>query len=274
LLYNSIKVLKGEETKMSLDSYASFGVEKDWVIKYLSHKETFWTSEFNDLGSMKITALKRFLRDAKLKLELGESSPYAIKMNQLYDATIDEESFWGLIACNIAYAPQLNWFLKNVNLNERYLSDEIKDMLGENISKGSKGNIVSSLKNIFTKTPIGASLKIGICEMDKRGSKLISISRGTWDSPEPRVILYALYKFSEACGDYYQFTLSRLMNYNVDSNGLSPSQIFGLDREVMGQLLNGLAINYPEFVSVAFTLDLDNITLRNDKTSADVLNLF
>ena len=42
----------------------------------------------------------------------------------------------------------------------------------------------------------------------------------------------------------------------------------------MVRILNGLSINYPEFISVSFTLDLDNITLREDKTSADVLTLF
>ena len=42
----------------------------------------------------------------------------------------------------------------------------------------------------------------------------------------------------------------------------------------MEQLLNGLSINYSEFINVSFTLDLDNITLRGDKSSEDVLTLF
>ena len=42
----------------------------------------------------------------------------------------------------------------------------------------------------------------------------------------------------------------------------------------MEKILNGLSVNYPEFITSSFTLDLDNITLRNDKTSKDVLELF
>lgn len=42
----------------------------------------------------------------------------------------------------------------------------------------------------------------------------------------------------------------------------------------MEKVLNGLAINYPEFISVAFNLDLDNINLKQDKSSDDVLKLF
>jgi phosphoadenosine phosphosulfate reductase len=274
LLYNSIKILKGVERNMSLDCYASFGVEKSWVNKYLEHKEKFWQSEYNDLGSMKITALKRFLRDAKIKMELSESNSIAIRLNSLYDSKIDEEIFWALIFVNVSYAPQLNWFVKNTNIGERYLVDEIKEKLGEGNSKGTNNNIVSSLKNIFLKTPIGQKLKIGICGMNEKGSKIIAFTRGKWESPDPKVVLYALYKFAEACGDYYQFTLTRLINFSIDSDGVSPAQMFGLDRETMEKLLNGLTINYNEFISCSFTLDLDNITLRSDKTSEDVLDLF
>lgn len=39
-------------------------------------------------------------------------------------------------------------------------------------------------------------------------------------------------------------------------------------------ILNGLASNYPELISVSFAIDLDNIYLKDDKTSADVLALF
>ena len=86
--------------------------------------------------------------------------------------------------------------------------------------------------------------------------------------------LDSLYKFAEACGDYYQFTLTRLMDPTVESDGVSPIQIFGLDKDTMTSILKGLATNYPDYISVAFTLDLDNINLRQEKTSADVLGLF
>ena len=103
---------------------------------------------------------------------------------------------------------------------------------------------------------------------------MISIMRMPWQNPNPIVILYSLYKFAEACGDYYQFTLSRLLNHDIDSDGISPTEIFGLDRNQMEKILNGLTINYPDFINASFTLDLDNITLNSEKTSQDVLSLF
>lgn len=98
--------------------------------------------------------------------------------------------------------------------------------------------------------------------------------RTPWNTSDEKVILYSLYKFAEACGGFYQFTLSRLMDNDIDSDGVSPSQIFGLDTETLIKILKGLSVNYPEFINASFTLDLDNITLKDDKTSKDVLNLF
>jgi phosphoadenosine phosphosulfate reductase len=42
----------------------------------------------------------------------------------------------------------------------------------------------------------------------------------------------------------------------------------------MTQLLLGLSAKYPEFVTASFTHDLEKITLAEDKTSQDVLDLF
>ena len=64
------------------------------------------------------------------------------------------------------------------------------------------------------------------------------------------------------------------MDDEIERDGLSPTKIFGLDKEEMIRILNGLTINYPEYISASFTLDLDNITLRSDKASTDVLELF
>ena len=104
-----------------------------------------------------------------------------------------------------------------------------------------------------------------------------SLQRCPWTDPDAKVILYSLYKFAEACGEYYQFTLETLLDEDIERDGVSPTQIFGLDRETMVRILNGLSINYPEFISASFTLDLDTITLRpngSDLTSEDVLMLF
>ena len=71
----------------------------------------------------------------------------------------------------------------------------------------------------------------------------------------------------------YQFSLGSLLDDTIERGGISPTRIFGLDRETMIPILNGLSANYPAFISATFTLDLDQITLRSEKKAEDVLEL-
>ena len=59
-----------------------------------------------------------------------------------------------------------------------------------------------------------------------------------------------------------------------DSAGVSPTKIFGIEREEMQQFLNGLSTNYPDYINATFTHDLEKISLNAEKTSQDVLKLF
>ena len=89
-----------------------------------------------------------------------------------------------------------------------------------------------------------------------------------------RVVLYALYKFSEKCNLDHEFHVSYLFDESVERDGISPVRIFGLyDEEELKSILLGLSSAYPEFINAAYTNDLQTITLR-DKTSEDVLKLF
>ena len=68
--------------------------------------------------------------------------------------------------------------------------------------------------------------------------------------------------------------MATLLNDSIERDGVSPTRIFGLDREDMIPILIGLSAKYPEFITASFTHDLEKITLAEDKTSADVLDLF
>lgn len=189
---------------------------------------------------------------------------------------------------NLVYTPAYNWFVNNLKQGVSYTPDSIKMMLSdvmENDLKGlGKRNVVDAFKIVMAKTPLGTSRIFAECDVDEKisasGKETITLNtvvRCEWDAPDAKVILYSLYKFAEACGDYYQFTLETLLDDSIERDGISPTRIFGLDRENMVRILNGLAVNYPEFISASFTLDLDTITLRptgSELTSEDVLKLF
>lgn len=271
LVANSLRLPKGEKKMGSVDRYGNMGVEFAWVKEYFKLKDEFWTSP-HSLGTNKVKYLKCFLSDA----EITHKNSFT-KFGEVVDLQgIDSTNAWALLACNLAYSAEFNWWIKNISFDRYYTPDEIFSKLDDSMSKNSRDHIVSAYKNIFISiAPLGNEIGMGNCDYEIKGGKrkLNGITRVPWSKPDPLVILYSLYKFAEACGDYYQFTLTRLLDHDVDSDGVSPTEIFGLDRETMIRILNGLSINHPDFITASFNLDLDSITLNADKTSADVLAL-
>lgn len=267
LIYKSLEMPKGGskmETK-SLNCYSTHAPKKEWINQYFSQKSEFVTN--NSLGSQMFSFFKRFLRDAEL-IDGDNFSEFAKIIDYI---GIDELESWGLILTNLVYSPQINWFVKNVKMNEKSSKEYITSML---VDSGTNERAANDIFRSFVRFVELPFAEVGMGFSEKEKNRVLSVTRTPWQNPDPRVILYSLYKFAENCGDYYQFTLSRLLNHEIDSDGVSPTEIFGLDREQMEKILNGLSVNYPEFIAVSFTLDLDNITLRNDKASKDVLELF
>lgn len=87
------------------------------------------------------------------------------------------------------------------------------------------------------------------------------------------MVLYALYRFAEACDGYYQFTLSRILDDSVVSDGITPSRLFGYDPDEMERIVFGLSAGYPDYFYATFTHGSEKIQLRERKTSQDVLDM-
>lgn len=271
LVANSLRLPKGVAKMGSIDRYSNMGVEFDWVIDYFKKKDSFW--EDNELGTNKIKYLKTFLDDAEITIK-RKFSPFGSVVEKI---GLNTAEAWGLILCNLVYTSEFNWWVLNTQIDHYYSQTEIVYMLGDKMSANSRSHVASAFKNIFISNPIlGKTIGLGECDYQLKGKNRVlnTIFRKSWSDPVPEVILYSLFKFAEACGDYYQFTLETLLDDSIERDGVSPTQIFGLDRDTMVRILNGLSVNYPAFISASFTLDLDNITLNSEKTSADVLQLF
>lgn len=269
LIYKSLEqpkggIVMGGKT-MSLNSYSHHAPKMDWMEQYFKYKNTF--SENHSLGSQMYSFFRRFLRDASLLDETGFS-----KTAELIDRMgLDSEASWGIIYINLCYAPQLHWYVTHTGFNEEYSKAYLGQMM---IESGAKENWVNDIFSSLTRMselPLG---DIGLGHATREKNRVVSLTRNAWLDPDSLTILYSLYKFAEACGGYYQFSLSTLLDDSIERDGVSPTRIFGLGEDEMKRILNGLSSNYPDFISASFTLDLDNITLRSEKTADDVLQLF
>lgn len=299
LRYNSIKNRIGAKAMTGLDRYYSFGIKENWLRVYFDYEGTssFWKSDGDgEVPNKKKDAFLNFVKDAGLvdedKSLKGKEYKYIkYKPNKfaekMFSLGVDDESMWAYLMCNLVYAEdseEFRWLIKNIPFSETSTPESIKlrlDEVMENDKSGlGKRNICDALKSFLIKTPFGKQLGLGSVidyeeKVSSNGRETITLNyfiRGSWKNPDEKVILYALYKFAEACGNYRQFTLTRLLDTSVESAGISPTQIFGLNRETMEKILNGLTFNYPDLIEARFTLGLDNITLKSDKTANEILN--
>lgn len=269
LYYNSIRGSKAMKSLKGINKYLSVGVDAEWINSFIDDNSF-------EPGNRKTDVMYGFMTDAGIvaKRKLTSFGELITRMG-----TSDANS-WALMLCNLAYTPAFQWYIKNIPFNETYYERQLDIDMGEDTTKKAKSEFWNGFKTILDTNEAFKEIGLGIPDITVKqttaGEKksMNSLVRQPWQNPDPRVILYSLYKFAEACGDYYHFTLRRLMDHEVDSAGISPTQIFGTDSDTMQQILIGLSINYPEFINASFTLDLDKIDLVNTKSSSDVLELF
>lgn len=271
LVYKSLERPKGGisvsgKTK-SLNSYSHHAPKMEWIQQYFEFRNDFDAN--HTLGSQMYDFFKKFLRDC----DLLDSEGFTETAKIIDDIGIDNEISWGIIFTNLAEkSAQIHWYVNNVKFNESYQKSFIASMLTEAGAKESWTNDIFTSFVRMSELPLGI-VGFGTVEKNEK-NRAQGITRHKWQNPSPLVILYSLYKFAENCGGRYQFTLSELMDDSIERDGVSPTQIFGLDRDTMVGILNGLTANYSEYINASFSLDLDNITLREEKTSKDILALF
>lgn len=302
--YYSVRNKEQEEKPLSaIDRYSSFGFRGSWLESFVNHGGDidFWTSDADGLAPNKRQdACYQFLLDAgiitgKRKIKKDKETQektvdFSLIQNTSFGEKILERGAnsltWALIMVNLVSNPNVptfRWFLEHCDLYQTYEENDLFTLLVPVFSNDEKGhgkqNVINSLKYLLATTPLGLDPIVAQIDFTAKSTArgdtitLNSLTRTTWVTPIPEVILYSLYKFAEACGDYYQFTLSYLMDETIEREGVSPTTIFGLDRDTMIRIINGLSINYPEFITASFSFDLDTITLRKEKKAEDVLDL-
>lgn len=267
LVYHSLQQPKngGRVMKNSLNSYADHAPKPDWIEAFFSSGNEFFKD--HRLGPMQISIFKKFLTNAGLIVK-EETTPFFDLLSRI---GWSKEASWALIYINIAYNnAQIHWYIDNMQISEVYQRSELESKLtAEDVSAKDARSIMKAYKRL-TEIPLGTVLHMGITS----GKSAETLTRTKCSVHDDRVLLYALYRYAEACQDYYEFNLSRLMNIGIDSEGISPVKLFGFTEDEMSTMLSGLSAKYPEFINVTFTHGLDKISLLEDKTAEDVLKLF
>lgn len=272
LLYHSLRHPQGGESKMkTLNTLSNHAPKNEWLADFFERKDNFFIdnslNKKNQLGPF-----CRYLRDANLIDKSNRFTPFADFISLI---GWESETAQGLILVNLVFNNlQFEWYTKNLDVGRYYPKKVVIEMLlssGVEPSKAGKFDAHDSICYAFKRmvdTPLGTTLRWGVVTDEG------DLVRTKCSVSDARVVLYGLFKFAEKCNNYKEFTLATLMNDSIERDGVSPTRIFGLDREEMIPILLGLSAKYPEYISSSFTHDLEKITLAEDKTAQDVLDLF
>ena len=260
LAYHSLKMSQGDGKMKSINCFATHMPKTEWFADFFDRKDDFLIE--NGLGPVQKPFFRRFLKDANL-IDGNKISSLTEKLALLlWDSTTS----LGIILSNIAYNPQFEWYIRNMEIGRFYTRTDLTSMLEEaGVTEKNTPYIINGFKRIV-QTPFGMTLNFGYVDGEE------NYTRNKCLVGSPLVVLYSLYKFAEACGGYYEFTLSRLLNYTMDSDGISPTQIFGIEEEELETILRGLSESNSDFITAKFTHDLDTISLNKNKTAGDVLS--
>lgn len=229
----------------------------------------------NRLGNRQYDSLKVWVKEAELLSISGKGANSGVPtelFTKLQPLGAGHPIVWAVIWTNLVYNSIIcKWYALNCPPGKIYEKNELVYMLGDDYSKSTRDNSITSLFEIFRYSPIGAVLKQGIPISIKNTYKF---SKAGWNKPDAVAILYSLYKWAEATGRY-TFTLSQLddIRGNFEVPGVDPVAIFGIDPVQFKDILQDIALHYEKFIRVAFVADLDNITLFPEIKSLNVLDL-
>lgn len=252
--------------KNSINSFADHAPKMEWVESFFAEGDGFFES--NSLGPMQIQKFKTFLTDSGLAVK-GKTTAL---FETLSNYGVDNDVTWGIAYVNLVYNNvEMRWFIDNMPVGELFSKEELENILMDHKLTAKDAASVRKAFKRMVDIPLGTVLHFGEYSVYKKSEE--TMRRTKCSVTDPRVLLYALYKYAEENDGYYSFSLTTLLDKTIDSVGISPAKIFGLEFDDLEPMLRGLSAQYNDYINVTFTHDLDKITLRDYHTSADILKL-
>ena len=261
----------GMEMK-GLNPYQHFGLRQAWMEHFMSEGVSCFDKKV--LGTRQYDALKVWLRECNMVTYDKKSKSVSISPlgNKLIQMGAYNPLVWAVIWANLCYNSTIcHWYCLNAEIGATYEKGDLVVMLGENSSKSNRENAVTALAETLRFSPIGDALKQGLpLELSRNTYAYL---REGWDYPHAVALLYALYLYGERTGRH-GFTFTELVNAHNNPNapGISPADIYGIDVKAFRETVQGLALQFPNYIRVSFVANLDNIILE-DYSSLDILEL-
>lgn len=253
-----------------IDRYSTFGLKDKWVSEFFSHPQTFFNGE-NQLGTKMVPACINWFRETEIldpKDKVISSIGDTLRGRYMDNPKVVWEILWINLSDN---SQVVNFYTSTVNFNREYTKPDILERLQnkhENIAKNTLSNPIGAICNMFgigEPTIVGDELRQGIIRT--KGKTVDTVKREPYNELSPVAAAYSLYKYAEKHGRK-SLTVSEFYNEN-QTEGIYRQ--FGIDRVTFEKLLRSLQEESHHVLTVELNMGLDNINLRDDLTSFDVL---
>lgn len=187
----------------SLNTYSHFSPKMEWIEQFFEFKDEFKTN--HTLGKNMYDFFIPFLRHAGLIDANGFSRTASV----LDSLGLSNEAVWGIMLVNLAHTRQVQWVVTTIPFNTVMTKEELALRM---IEDGAKETWTS---DVFTSITRLGALPFGDMGFGKttKIKREAWFERTPWSTPIPEIILYSLYKFAEACGDYHGRDLINELNY-------------------------------------------------------------
>lgn len=256
-------VSKKSMSGKGMNRYQTFGMRQEWLQLFISGDS--WQNIGDPLGKNQIEALRLLLKDAeffngKTPTDLGQEIIEISDSNDLF--------VWSVMWTNLAYnSPLFEFYVIHIGNSEFTKTNLVIELAKERGSDldgkmTTENNGISSLIQSFLRCPFGEQMSQG--KMINSKEKIFK--RFSFNKIPDLAVLYSLRRYSEKVGRN-NLVLSEI----IKTKEISPSNLFMFDFNFLKTILIKIASNYPQFLSVEFAGNLDNIILNSNLTDLDII---
>lgn len=270
IMTNQIKNV-AQGSKSGINRYNDgMGMRENWVEKYFDTYESFFDNNEHGLNpKYQIPPFINWLREAYIlnaeDKNISEAGQYMAKAYRAKTQTV-----WELIFIGLCYNSEIcSWFHSAINYNRSYTREEMDIILQDSypeLKDRTLRNPFNSLLNTFKESPLGSSIPVGV--LGKEQNK-VTLIRQPHDGISLVALAYSLYRYAER-KKRYSLNVSEFYDEN-QTEGIYRQ--FGISKDTLESLLLSLQEESNHVLRVELNMGLDNIILREDLTSVDVLKL-
>jgi 3'-phosphoadenosine 5'-phosphosulfate sulfotransferase (PAPS reductase)/FAD synthetase/ferredoxin len=273
VIANSIQISGGNKMglkKASIDRYNNFGFRENWLAKYFEKTDAFFNDDSHGLNVQKqIPSLVNWLRDAEILKQKDKTITGLGKLlSQKYSES--QNKIWEIMWINLTEKSEIcSWFAANIDFDRIYSKTKMEILLKDSYAESSPttlSNGLNALRNTFKESPLGKTMSVAVStQVDKKPALI----RKPYNDISPVAVAYSLYRYAES-KKRYALTISELYD-EKQTEGIYRQ--FGVSRERFETILRTLKEDKNRVLNADLNMGLDNINLREDLTSMDILEM-